>query len=57
MLAFILGLIILITYLILKLDKSKINPLDVFGAIGILFIIWGVSRYKGVSPKPLWDPN
>lgn len=57
MLAFILGLIILVSYLIIKSSTSEQKLLDVTGLVGILFIIWGISRYQGVSPKPLWDPN
>jgi hypothetical protein len=57
MIAFVLGLLILFAYFVIKSDKTKRNPVDVLGLVGILFIIWGVSRYQGVSSKPLWDPN
>lgn len=57
MIAFVLGLIVLFIYLSLKSDKTTIAPVDVVGLVGILFIIWGMSRYAGTSPKPLWDPN
>jgi len=57
MIAFILGLIVLTIYLLLKSDKTGVNRVDVFGLCGILFIIWGTSRYVGSTPKPIWDPN
>lgn len=57
MIAFLLGLITLTIYLILKSDKTTIAPVDVFGLCGILCVMWGMSRYAGMNPKPLWDPN
>ena len=54
MIAFILGILLLTLYIFIK-NENK--PVDFIGFFGILFIIWGTSRYVGASPKPIWDPN
>jgi hypothetical protein len=49
MIAFGLSVAFMILYILFKKD--------VFGLGAILCLIWGMSRYAGTSPKPLWDPN
>lgn len=56
MLAFILGLLLLFLYVCVN-SKDKIGFVDVMGVVGLLCIAWGMSRYAGMAPKPLWDPN
>jgi hypothetical protein len=57
MIAFLIGVIALVIHLGLKWNKEKTDPVDFVGLVGILAIIWGMSRYYGVGPKPMWDPN
>ena len=54
MIALLFGLIILLVYFIFKNENT---PVDKLGLVGILCLAWGMSRYAGTSPKPLWDPN
>lgn len=49
MIAFILGLICIFLHILTKKD--------IFGLFAFLCVVWGMSRYAGTSPKPLWDPN
>jgi hypothetical protein len=49
MIAFALGLVFAFLHILFKKD--------IFGLFTILCIVWGMSRYAGTSPKPLWDPN
>jgi len=44
-------------YITLRSDKDQIRLVDVLGLSSILCVAWGVSRYAGTCPKPLWDPN
>jgi len=49
MIAFALGLAFLVLYILFKKD--------ILGLFAVLSIVWGMCRYAGTSPKPLWDPN
>jgi hypothetical protein len=49
MIAFALALAFLVLYILFKKD--------ILGLFAVLCIVWGMSRYAGTSPKPLWDPN
>jgi len=54
MIALLFGLIILLVYFIFKNENRLVDKL---GLVGFLCLAWGMSRYAGTSPKPLWDPN
>jgi len=54
MIALLLGLFILFIYFVIKNENKSVDKL---GLVGFLCIVWGISRYVGTSPKPLWDPN
>jgi len=55
MISFVIGITLLFIYFILK--NKEMDMVDRTGFIGILCIIWGMGRYVGTTPKPLWDPN
>jgi len=57
MIAFLLGVLLMALYITLRSDKDQIRLVDVLGLSSILCVAWGVSRYAGTCPKPLWDPN
>ena len=57
MIALLLGILLMALYVALRCDKDEIRLVDVLGLSSILCVAWGVSRYAGTSPKPLWDPN
>jgi len=57
MIAFFIAILLLVLYIAIKSEKDKIHFVDVLGVSALLCVVWGVSRYIGVSPKPLWDPN
>ena len=57
MIALLLGLFLMALYLILRSDKDQMRLVDALGLSAILCVAWGVSRYAGATPKPLWDPN
>jgi hypothetical protein len=57
MIAFLIGILLMSLYLALRSDKDQLRLIDVLGLLSILCVAWGVSRYAGMTPKPLWDPN
>jgi hypothetical protein len=57
MIAFLLGIFLMALYVAIKSQKDDIHFIDVLGISALLCVVWGVSRYKGTTPKPLWDPN
>ena len=57
MFSFVLGLFILSLYVIIKSDKEKRDIVDLTGLVGLLCLAWGIGRYNGTGPKPIWDPN
>jgi hypothetical protein len=57
MIAFLVGILLMALYLVLRSDKDQIRLVDGLGLSAILCVAWGASRYAGMSPKPLWDAN
>ena len=57
MIALVIGILLMALYLALRSDKDQMRLVDVLGLLAILCVAWGASRYAGMSPKPIWDPN
>jgi hypothetical protein len=57
MIAFVIGILLMALYLVVRSDKDQMRLIDALGLSAILCVAWGSSRYAGAAPKPLWDPN